>query len=139
MLSGKTTVAAGPSGAGKSSIVNALLGSSYMETGEISRRVERGRQTTRHTELIPVAEDTFILDSPGFSSIDIPEIPCEELKYYYPEFAIYTGRCYYNGCVHVNEPDCAVKSAVVQGDVSRERYDSYVSIYSELKDKRTYR
>lgn len=139
VLKGKTTAVAGPSGVGKSSIINTLTGTDHMETGEISRRVERGRQTTRHTELVPIAEDTFILDSPGFSSMELPDISKEQLRFYYPEFAEYEGGCYFNGCMHVHEPDCAVKNAVENGDISRERYASYISIYEELKDKRAYR
>ena len=138
LIHGKTTAVAGPSGVGKSSIVNTLLGKGYMETGELSHKVDRGRQTTRHTELVPLEKDTFILDSPGFSAIDLPDMGKEELKSYFPEFWNYTGKCRYNGCVHVNEPDCAVKDAVDEHLISRERYDSYLSIYEELKNKRSY-
>ncbi len=137
-LAGKTTTVAGPSGAGKSSLINCLLGSERLETGEISRKVERGKQTTRHTELIPVGEGTFIFDSPGFSSLELPKIPKEELGLYFPEFTPYGGDCYYNVCSHLHEPDCRVREAVGQQEISRERYESYGSIYEELKAKKSY-
>ncbi len=133
LLSGKTTAVAGPSGAGKSSLINMLLGREELQTGEISRKVSRGKQTTRHTELIPLWEDTFIFDSPGFSSLDLPKIGKEELRDYYPEFEPYGAECYYNVCSHLHEPDCRVKEAVQDGRISRERYESYGTVYEELK------
>ncbi len=138
VLEGQTTAVAGPSGVGKSSLINRLLGREAMETGEISRKVKRGKQTTRHTELLPIGEDTFIFDSPGFSSLDLPDIPKEELRFYYPEFEPYGGGCRFHACTHLHEPDCRVKEAVEDGRISRERYDSYGSVYMELEQKRSY-
>ena len=138
MLDGKTTTVAGPSGAGKSSIINALIGRDRMETGEISARVERGKQTTRHTELIPIKKDTYIFDSPGFSSLDLPDIKEEELRDYFPEFAGLNPLCRYNMCSHTHEPGCLVKDAVLEGRISEERYTSYVSIYNRIKESKRY-
>lgn len=134
ILMGKTTILAGPSGVGKSSLTNYLLQKSTMETGDVSR-IGRGRHTTRHSEIFCMEKDSYICDSPGFTSLMLPDIEAGELRYYYPEFAQYEGKCRFNGCVHVNEPDCAVKSAVEEGIISRERYDSYLCLYDELKRK----
>ena len=134
ILRGKTTILAGPSGVGKSSLTNYLLQKSTMETGDVSR-IGRGRHTTRHSEIFCMEKDSYICDSPGFTSLMLPDIEAGELRYYYPEFAWYEGKCRFNGCVHVNEPDCAVKSAVEEGIICRERYDSYLCLYDELKRK----
>ena len=134
ILMGKTTILAGPSGVGKSSLTNYLLQKSTMETGDVSR-IGRGRHTTRHSEIFCMEKDSYICDSPGFTSLMLPNIEAGELRYYYPEFAWYEGKCRFNGCVHVNEPDCAVKSAVEEGIICRERYDSYLCLYDELKRK----
>ena len=134
ILMGKTTILAGPSGVGKSSLTNYLMQESTMETGDVSR-IGRGRHTTRHSEIFCMEKDSYICDSPGFTSLMLPDIEVGELRYYYPEFAWYEGKCRFNGCVHVNEPDCAVKSAVEEGIICRERYDSYLCLYDELKRK----
>lgn len=134
ILMGKTTILAGPSGVGKSSLTNYLMQESTMETGDVSR-IGRGRHTTRHSEIFCMEKDSYICDSPGFTSLILPDIEAGELRYYYPEFARYEGKCRFNGCVHVNEPDCAVKSAVEEGIICRERYDSYLCLYDELKRK----
>ena len=134
ILMGKTTILAGPSGVGKSSLTNYLLQKSTMETGDVSR-IGRGRHTTRHSEIFCMEKDSYICDSPGFTSLMLPNIEAGELRYYYPEFAWYEGKCRFNGCVHVNEPDCSVKSAVEEGIICRERYDSYLCLYDELKRK----
>ena len=134
ILMGKTTILAGPSGGGKSSLTNYLMQESTMETGDVSR-IGRGRHTTRHSEIFCMEKDSYICDSPGFTSLMLPDIEAGELRYYYPEFAWYEGKCRFNGCVHVNEPDCAVKSAVEEGIICRERYDSYLCLYDELKRK----
>lgn len=133
LLAGKTTVAAGPSGVGKSSLVNCLQSAVTMETGEISARIERGKHTTRHSELIRAGEDTFILDTPGFSSLDLFDLRKEQLAGYYPEFAEREKQCRFRGCAHLEEPDCGVKQAVEQGLISNLRYDNYVLLYRELE------
>lgn len=137
-LHGKTTTVAGPSGVGKSSIVNCLQEDISMETGSISNKIERGKHTTRHSQLITIEKDTFILDTPGFSSLSIDEIEKEDLAAYYPEFAAYERNCKFQGCAHIHEPICGIKEAVAEGLISKTRYDNYCTLYEELKDKRRY-
>ena len=138
VLSGKTTAVAGPSGVGKSSIIKAINPGADVETGEISRKLARGKHTTRHSEIIRIDDDTFIMDTPGFSSLYVDIEHEEDLKEYFPEFGEYAGECRFNGCVHINEPDCAVKEAVASGKISDIRYKSYREIYDEIKAKRRY-
>ena len=137
-LKGKTTAIAGPSGVGKSSIINLLQPQANMETGEISDKIERGKHTTRHSELFSIDEDSYIMDTPGFSSLYVNDFEKEELKYYFTEFADYEGKCRFQGCVHVHEPDCAVKEAVEKGKIHKVRYQDYLEIYEEMKNKRRY-
>ncbi|MEI3219337.1 MAG: ribosome small subunit-dependent GTPase A [Lachnoclostridium sp.] len=137
-LEGKTTVIAGPSGVGKSSIINLLQNDIRMETGEVSRKIDRGKHTTRHSELITINENSYIMDTPGFSSLYVNEFDKEELKYFFTEFAPYEGHCRYNGCVHVYEPGCAVKEALEKGEIHKVRYDNYLDMYDELQRKRRY-
>lgn len=137
VLKGKTTALAGPSGVGKSSITNLLANADIMETGEISSKIQRGRHTTRHAELFKIGEDTFIMDTPGFTSL-YNTMEAQDVRFYFHEFDDYEGKCRFNGCVHVNEPGCSVKEAVGSGIISKLRYDSYVDIYAELKEKRKY-
>ena len=139
-LEGKTTLLAGPSGVGKSTLANLFQNGIRMETGEISRKLARGKNTTRHAELIPMGNDTYIFDTPGFSFFDEPSIEKEELRHYYAEFGPYEGKCRFDGCVHISEPDCAVREAVAQGTISQTRYDNYCRLYADLKEleKRRY-
>ncbi|MDO5410151.1 MAG: ribosome small subunit-dependent GTPase A [Lachnospiraceae bacterium] len=132
-LEGRTSVLAGPSGAGKSSFLNYFCPDSEAETGAVSEKIGRGRHTTRHAELFYVRENTYLMDTPGFSSMDLMGLDYRELRYYYPEFDEHEGSCRFQGCVHVPEPDCSVKAAVERGEISRERYDSYCYLYEELK------
>ena len=138
MLEGKTTAIAGPSGVGKSSIINLLNPKANMETGSISRKIERGKHTTRHSELFMIDEDSYIMDTPGFSSLYVNDFEKEELKYYFPEFELYEGQCRFNGCDHIHEPGCAVKEAVEKGKIHAVRYEDYKELYEELKNKRRY-
>lgn len=139
LLVGRTTTVAGPSGVGKSSIVNCLQSGIVMETGQISRKIERGKHTTRHTELIAMGENTYILDTPGFSSLGLFDLGKEELTRFYPEFAAYEKYCRFGGCSHVTEPVCGVKDALEAGQISRLRYDTYCQLYEELKNRRAYK
>lgn len=139
VLSEKTTVLTGPSGAGKSSLINRLCPGACMETGELSRRIERGRNTTRHVELLHARireRDTFLVDTPGFTSLDLTEITAEQLKAYYPEFTPHAPRCRFQGCNHMAEPGCEVKRAVRDGEISHIRYTNYTEIYETLKRRR---
>lgn len=138
LLKGKTTAIAGPSGVGKSSIINVLQPEARMETGDISKKIERGKHTTRHSELFLVDKDSYIMDTPGFSSLYVNDFEKEELKDYFPEFQRYEGACRFDGCSHTHEPDCAVKKGVADGEIAGARYDSYKEIYEELKDRRRY-
>ena len=138
ILKGKTTAIAGPSGVGKSSIINLLQSEVEMETGSISRKIERGRHTTRHSELLVLGEDSYIMDTPGFSSLYISDIDQELLKYCFPEFAPYEGHCRFNGCSHVHEPDCAVKRALEEGKIHKTRYENYLALYQELQERKRY-
>lgn len=135
----RTTVLAGPSGVGKSSIINMIQPDANMETGSISRKIDRGKHTTRHSELFHVEGNTFIMDTPGFSSLYTNEIEKDDLKNFFSEFKVYEGQCRFLGCVHINEPSCAVKDALEKGEISKSRYDNYVVIYNEIKDKKKYK
>ena len=138
LMLGKTTVLAGPSGVGKSSLTNFLQPRAGMETGVLSEKIRRGKNTTRHSELIFVEKDTYMMDTPGFSSLYIEDLEPGELKNYFPEFGPYEEGCRFLGCVHVGEKVCGVKTAVEQGLISRSRYDNYLLCYQELKNKRRY-
>ena len=138
VLKGKTTVVAGPSGVGKSSITNALQENVKMETGEISKKLKRGKHTTRHSQVIPVGEDTYLMDTPGFSSLYLTDMEEQELKDYFPEFRKYEGQCRFQGCRHIHEPGCAVKEALENHKISSLRYEDYLGLYEELKEKRRF-
>lgn len=140
-LKGKTTVVAGPSGVGKSTIINAICPMANMETGEISRKIERGKHTTRHAQLFAlsnISEDTYICDTPGFTSLNLVDMEKEDLQGFYPEFAKYEASCKFGGCSHISEPVCGVKEALDRGEISKVRYDNYVLLYEELKNRKKY-
>lgn len=137
-LRGKTTVLAGPSGVGKSSLTNMIQPEAEMETGAISEKIRRGRHTTRHSELFFVEQDTFMMDTPGFSSIYVEEGKPEELSFCFPEFEPFVSECRFPGCVHMGERECGIKAAVKEGKIAKSRYENYRLIYEELKSKRRY-
>ena len=138
ILRGKTTALAGPSGVGKSSITNEIQPEAEMETGSISEKIKRGKHTTRHSELFFVEKETFVMDTPGFSSMFVENMKPEELQNYFPEFDDFIPDCRFLGCVHVGERECGVKDAVKEGKIAASRYDNYRLIYEELKNKRRY-
>ena len=138
LLRGKTTVLAGPSGVGKSTITNEIQPEAEMETGTISEKIKRGKHTTRHSELFFVETDTFVMDTPGFSSMFVDNMKPEELQQFFPEFEEFIPDCRFLGCVHVGERECGVKDAVKEGTLSKDRYENYRLIYDELKNKRRY-
>jgi ribosome biogenesis GTPase len=135
LLRDKTTVVTGPSGVGKSSITNLMADRSAMEVGAISRKLARGKNTTRHAELIPLKEGGYLMDTPGFSAVDLMDIEKERLRFHFPEMLPYEGKCRFNGCLHLAEPDCAVKAAVRDGLIDAVRYEDYGILYEELKER----
>ncbi len=132
MLKGKVSVFAGPSGVGKSSLINRIIPQSNRQTGEISRKIERGKHTTRQVELIDAGEDTYIVDSPGFTSLYLGNLKPDELQYFFREFKEYIGKCRFADCAHIHEPDCAIKEKVGK-TIPQERYDRFVYLYNELR------
>ncbi len=134
-LHGHTTTVAGPSGAGKSSLINALFGEQLMETGALSEKLGRGKNTTRHSQIFPLDERTFIVDTPGFTSLDLPEIETEDLWRYYREFVPYEPQCRFAGCSHISEPECGIRQAVEEGKISPVRYENYKILYTQLKER----
>lgn len=138
ILKNKTTVLAGPSGVGKSSFVNKLNPEAEMETGAISEKIKRGKHTTRHSELIYLGEETYLMDTPGFSSLALFDMEKEDLKNCYPEFDMFDEPCRFLGCVHVNEPDCIIKENVASGTINETRYLNYKLLYEELKNQKRY-
>jgi ribosome biogenesis GTPase len=138
VIDGKVSVLAGPSGAGKSTIINALDPGFAQSTGEISRKLGRGRHTTTYVELLPVAGG-FIADTPGFSNLDLPPLGRADLAGYFPEIGNLAGECRFLNCLHHNEPDCAVKQALDRGLIVPSRYRNYLSFLAEvLVRERTY-
>lgn len=138
VLRGKTTVWAGPSGVGKSSLINMLTPESIMETGIISEKIRRGKHTTRHVQLLDCGDNTYVCDTPGFSSIDLPDIKPEKLQFYFGEFGPFISSCRFKGCVHIGERECGVKDAVREGFIHRERYENYRLFYMDLKNRKKY-
>lgn len=138
LLKGKTTAIAGPSGVGKSSLINLLQTEVQMEIGSISKKIARGKHTTRHTELITIDGNSYIMDTPGFSSLYVNKFEKGDLKYHFRDFAPHEGNCRFIGCDHVEEPGCAVKEAVEAGKIHKIRYGDYLEMYRELQEKKRY-
>ena len=139
LMKGKISALAGPSGVGKSSIINLIMGTDRMETGALSKKTSRGKHTTRCSVMMQAGEDSFIIDTPGFSSITLPDIPPEELSICFPEYSAYIDKCQFVKCSHISEPGCAVKEALDQGAFSTYRYEEYKLLYDELKNRKNIR
>jgi ribosome biogenesis GTPase len=137
-IRGKTALLAGPSGVGKSTIINRLCPQAQMETGEISKKLKRGKHTTRHAELFCVEADTYLFDTPGFTALSLGEMPEEEIRVYYPEFLPYEGQCRFRECSHTHEPGCAVRGAVESGAIHSDRHKAYCALYEEQKNRKRY-
>ncbi len=131
-IGGRCTAFAGLSGVGKSSLLNLITGGS-METGAVSEKISRGRHTTRHVELIPLEGGGYVLDTPGFSSLEITGVKAEDLGKYFPEIRA-NAVCRFRGCSHLSEPDCGVRDALERGEIAKERFESYKALYEQLKN-----
>lgn len=129
------TVLCGPSGAGKSTLLNSFIDREHMETGSVSKKIGRGKHTTRHSELIDV-DNGYLVDTPGFTTLDVTFIDRDSLKYCFPEFNDYNNLCKFNGCNHYKEPKCAVKEAVEEGKINKLRYDFYIKTLEEIINRR---
>lgn len=138
LLHGKCTTVAGPSGVGKSSLINLLQKDVQMETGSISEKTARGKHTTRHSELIALGKESFILDTPGFTSLTMDDYEKEDIAKGFAEIARWEDGCRFAGCSHIHEPDCMVKEKLAEGKISQQRYESYVAMYEQCKEKRRY-
>ena len=138
ILKDKITVFAGPSGVGKSTLLNMVQPDLKLETGIISEKNKRGKHTTRHTELMELELGGFVLDTPGFSSLDLTFLTEETLEEHFPEIHEVGHLCRFNGCKHLKEPGCRVKEDVENGEISQSRYDNYVMFFKELIDSRRY-
>ncbi len=135
-LCGKVSVLAGQSGVGKSTILNKIIDTRVMETGNMSEKTSRGRHTTRHAELIKLNSGGYLADTPGFSSFELLGMEPGELQFYYPEFKEHAGKCRFTGCSHISEPGCSVKTALETGMVDEGRYDRYIKLYTLLKQSK---
>ncbi|MCF8009345.1 MAG: ribosome small subunit-dependent GTPase A [Halanaerobiales bacterium] len=134
-LKNSLSVIAGPSGSGKSTLINSIVDDVKLPTKDVSKKSKRGVHTTRHVELIPLKRNGFVVDTPGFTNIDIRDVTSDNLKYYFPEFENYNGKCKFSTCSHTHEPGCAVKKALKRDEISKKRFLNYKKIYSELKEK----
>ncbi len=131
----KVSVLAGQTGSGKSSLLNALDDSLDLKTGETSKALGRGRHTTRHTELLEIMGG-LIADTPGFSKLDFYGLTTDDLPHLYPDFVAYRSNCKFRGCHHINEPKCAIKTAVENNEIPKNRYENYQKIYEEIKNQK---
>lgn len=128
------SVFAGQSGVGKSTILNHVMDAWVMETGSVSRKIERGKHTTRHAELLELKYGGYVADTPGFSSFELADVQFNELQNYYPEFRKYINSCRFTSCSHITEPDCPVREAVERGEIDGQRFLRYTQLYKALKD-----
>lgn len=135
VIGGKTVCFAGQSAVGKSSLINALIGSPLLEVGALAKKTDRGKHTTRRTELIPLGDNTWVADTCGFSMLEAVELPPAELRLYYDDFEPYRPACRFNGCTHIDEPDCAVRAEVGKS-IGKGRYERYKTIFAELDERR---
>lgn len=138
VLKGRVTVFAGPSGVGKSSLLNVLEPGLTLQTGAVSEKIKRGKHTTRHSELIPLKNGGWVVDTPGFTSLDLEGIEVQDLGGYYREFGPYISACRFADCKHINEPDCAVVAQVGKG-IHPRRYESYKTIMMQVEENRRHK
>lgn len=138
VLKDRVSVFSGQSGVGKSTILNRIMDSWVMETGDVSEKIERGKHTTRHAELVKLEFGGYIVDTPGFSNFELTDLTHEQLEAYYPEFSDLLGKCKFTGCSHISEPSCAVKEALKEGLIDTGRYERYSYLYNALKQNQGY-
>lgn len=132
---GKKVALTGPSGSGKSTLTNLLLGTSEMETQNVSEKTGRGRHTTRHSQIFTLKNGAKLFDTPGFTAFETIRMQERDLKYCYPEFSIYEDECRYDNCNHINEPECGIIEAVLKGKIVKSRYESYVRQFTEIAER----
>lgn len=138
VLTNKTNVFAGPSGVGKSTLLNKIHPGLKLETGVISKKTSRGKHTTRHAELISIDRNSWVVDTPGFSSLSIDFMELEELPHLFPEFSPYLEECRFSSCRHIDEPKCGIKAALEAGSISEERYNNYLQFIEEIRSSRRF-
>lgn len=136
LLPGKMTAFAGPSGVGKSSLLSKLLGRSDLSVGAVSQKIKRGRHTTRHSEIMRLSSGTYVVDTPGFSSLDFEYLEPQEILPLFPDMLPYYGGCKFSSCLHLSEPDCSIKTAVGQGKIQPERYETYKKIVTAILERK---
>lgn len=135
LLQGQIAVLAGPSGVGKTSLINTLTYGLNLKTQEVSRKIGRGRHTTRHVELFPIDKQGWIADTPGFSVLDLPAMKSTELADYYPDFSVFREECRFTDCLHFREKECGVKNALENGKIPDFRYNNYIQLLEEVMEK----
>jgi len=135
-LERRISVFAGPSGVGKSTLLNTLEPGFKLKTGELSAGIGRGRHTTRFAQLLPLSGGGFVVDTPGFSLTDLTGVEPAELRYCFREFLLFEPECRFTSCLHIHEPDCAVKAAVQDGKIAVQRYRSYTKLFEELRNRK---
>jgi ribosome biogenesis GTPase len=138
VLRGHITVLAGPSGTGKSSLLNALTSGLAAKTQEVSKKIGRGKHTTRHVELYPIDNVGYLVDTPGFSVIDLPRIRRNELSAFFPDFTEHAGGCFFKDCLHYKEEQCSIRSAVEEGKIADFRYQNYINMLEEIMNNERY-
>lgn len=138
LIKGKTVAFAGPSGVGKSTILSKIIGEK-LETGAVSEKISRGKHTTRHVELFKINGGGYVFDTPGFSSVEPENMELSEIAMYFPEMRELYGECRFRGCMHIGEPNCAVKGKVLSGEISQSRYNSYKELYEIQKGKKIWK
>lgn len=136
LLPHRMTAFAGPSGVGKSSLLSQILGREDLSVGAVSEKIKRGRHTTRHSEIMRLDSDTYVVDTPGFSALDFEHLNPKEVLRLFPDMLPYSGGCKFSSCLHLSEPECTVKQAVADGHIQKERYETYCKILTSIAERK---